>query len=117
MANVYIEPRPKGDEGDRIDHYVVEDHADSELISCKELCIRRRRVHRFRWAAGPLGRLALRSRRPSPMRRRCQRCPKAQRTTITNGIAREAVPRGGPRSDHRAGADPKLHAGSWVGLS
>ena len=35
MANVYIEPRPKGDEGDRIDHYVVEDHADSELISCK----------------------------------------------------------------------------------
>lgn len=31
MANVYIEPRPKGREGDKITHYVVEDHAGSEL--------------------------------------------------------------------------------------
>jgi hypothetical protein len=32
MANVYIEPRPKGrPEGSRIDDYVVEDHADHEL--------------------------------------------------------------------------------------
>lgn len=31
MANVYVEPRPKGREGDAISHYVVEDHADSEL--------------------------------------------------------------------------------------
>lgn len=33
MANVYVEPRPKGREGDAISHYVVEDHADSELHS------------------------------------------------------------------------------------
>ncbi len=33
MGNVYIEPRPKGREGDAISHYVVEDHADSELHS------------------------------------------------------------------------------------
>lgn len=33
MGNVYIEPRPKGREGDSISHYVVEDHADSELHS------------------------------------------------------------------------------------
>jgi len=31
MAIVYIEARPKGREGDPIDHYVVEDHADHEL--------------------------------------------------------------------------------------
>ncbi|EFG79761.1 hypothetical protein HMPREF0591_0343 [Mycobacterium parascrofulaceum ATCC BAA-614] len=31
MANVYVEPRPKGREGDAISHFVVEDHADSEL--------------------------------------------------------------------------------------
>ena len=32
MANVYIEPRPKGrPEGSRIDDYVVEDHADHVL--------------------------------------------------------------------------------------
>ncbi|ASL12320.1 hypothetical protein U8D42_27190 (plasmid) [Mycobacterium europaeum] len=31
MGNVYVEPRPKGREGDAISHYVVEDHADSEL--------------------------------------------------------------------------------------
>ncbi|WP_201409531.1 hypothetical protein [Mycobacterium paraintracellulare] len=29
MGNVYVEPRPKGREGDAISHYV--DHADSEL--------------------------------------------------------------------------------------
>lgn len=33
MVNVYVEPRPKGREGDAISHYVVEDHADSELHS------------------------------------------------------------------------------------
>lgn len=33
MANVYVEPRPKGREGEAISHYVVEDHADSELHS------------------------------------------------------------------------------------
>jgi hypothetical protein len=32
MANVYIEPRPKGrPEGTPIDSYAVEDHADSVL--------------------------------------------------------------------------------------
>jgi hypothetical protein len=31
MANVYIEARPKGREGDAITHYVVEDHAISVL--------------------------------------------------------------------------------------
>ncbi|TDK88371.1 hypothetical protein EI067_27065 [Mycobacterium paragordonae] len=31
MTNVYVEPRPKGRDGDPISHYVVEDHADSEL--------------------------------------------------------------------------------------
>jgi hypothetical protein len=32
MANVYVEARPKGrPEGDRIDDYVVEDHADNVL--------------------------------------------------------------------------------------
>src|ERR1700691_2018900 len=36
MANVYIEARPKGrPEGDRIDDYVVEDHADHELGTFK----------------------------------------------------------------------------------
>src|ERR1700734_4070706 len=34
VANVYIEARPKGHtEGDRIDHYVVEDHADHVLAA------------------------------------------------------------------------------------
>lgn len=31
MPNVFIEPRPKGRDGDPITHYVVEDHGDSEL--------------------------------------------------------------------------------------
>ncbi|OMC17176.1 hypothetical protein [Mycobacterium sp. SP-6446] len=31
MANVFVEPRPKGRDGDPISHYVVEDHADSVL--------------------------------------------------------------------------------------
>lgn len=32
MANVYVEPRPKGrPEGSHIDDYVVEDHADHVL--------------------------------------------------------------------------------------
>lgn len=31
MANVFVEPRPKGRDGDAISHYVVEDHADSVL--------------------------------------------------------------------------------------
>lgn len=31
MANVYVEARPKGNEGSPITHYVVEDHADSVL--------------------------------------------------------------------------------------
>jgi hypothetical protein len=36
MAIVYIEPRPKGrPEGDPIDDYVVEDHADHFLASFK----------------------------------------------------------------------------------
>ena len=36
MANVYIEPRPKGrPEGDPIDDYVVEDHADHVLATLK----------------------------------------------------------------------------------
>jgi len=36
MANVYIEPRPKGrPEGSHIDDYVVEDHADHALTTCK----------------------------------------------------------------------------------
>jgi hypothetical protein len=36
MANVYIEARPKGrPEGDRIDDYVVEDHADHVLGTFK----------------------------------------------------------------------------------
>jgi hypothetical protein len=36
MANVYIEPRPKGRrEGDPIDDYVVEDHADHVLATFK----------------------------------------------------------------------------------
>ena len=35
MAKVYIEPRPKGrKEGDPIDDYVVEDHADHVLHTC-----------------------------------------------------------------------------------
>jgi hypothetical protein len=34
MANVYVEARPKGrPEGDPIDDYVVEDHADSVLAT------------------------------------------------------------------------------------
>ena len=35
MANVYIEARPKGREETKIDHYVVEDHADSVLATFK----------------------------------------------------------------------------------
>lgn len=36
MANVYIEPRPKGrQEGTAIDDYVVEDHADHVLAEFK----------------------------------------------------------------------------------
>jgi hypothetical protein len=36
MANVYIEPRPKGHSvGARIDDYVVEDHADHALATFK----------------------------------------------------------------------------------
>ena len=36
MATVYIEPRPKGrPEGDPIDDYVVEDHADHVLATFK----------------------------------------------------------------------------------
>ena len=36
MANVYVEARPKGrPEGDRIDDYVVEDHADHVLGTFK----------------------------------------------------------------------------------
>jgi hypothetical protein len=36
MANVYIEARPKGrPEGERIDDYVVEDHADHVLATFK----------------------------------------------------------------------------------
>lgn len=36
MANVYVEPRPKGrHEGERIDDYVVEDHADHVLFETK----------------------------------------------------------------------------------
>jgi hypothetical protein len=36
MANVYVEPRPKGrPEGSAIEDYVVEDHADHVLHTCK----------------------------------------------------------------------------------
>ena len=36
MATVYIEPRPKGrPDGSPIDDYVVEDHADHVLATCK----------------------------------------------------------------------------------
>ncbi|MGA8899356.1 hypothetical protein [Bradyrhizobium sp.] len=36
MANVYVEARPKGrHEGDPIDDYVVEDHADQVLATFK----------------------------------------------------------------------------------
>ena len=35
MANVYIEARPKGRDGDPITHYVVEDHADHVLATSK----------------------------------------------------------------------------------
>ena len=36
MANVYVEARPKGrPEGDRIDDYVIEDHADNVLGTFK----------------------------------------------------------------------------------
>lgn len=36
MANVYVEPRPKGrPEGTRIDDYVIEDHADHTLVTVK----------------------------------------------------------------------------------
>jgi hypothetical protein len=36
MANVYVEPRPKGRmEGSHIDDYVVEDHADHVLATFK----------------------------------------------------------------------------------
>lgn len=34
MANVFVEPRPKGRDGDPISHYVVEDRADSVLAEC-----------------------------------------------------------------------------------
>ena len=38
MANVYIEPRPKGrPEGSHIDDYVVEDHADHALAKLGQL--------------------------------------------------------------------------------
>jgi hypothetical protein len=37
MANVYIEPRPKGrPEGDPVDDYVVEDHADHVLANLQD---------------------------------------------------------------------------------
>ena len=36
MANVYVEPRPKGrPEGSHVDDYVVEDHADHVLATFK----------------------------------------------------------------------------------
>jgi hypothetical protein len=36
MPNVYVEPRPKGrPEGSAIEDYVVEDHADHALNTCK----------------------------------------------------------------------------------
>jgi hypothetical protein len=36
VPNVYIEPRPKGrPEGDPVDDYVVEDHAEHVLTTCK----------------------------------------------------------------------------------
>ncbi|MBS0521949.1 MAG: hypothetical protein JSR90_24870 [Proteobacteria bacterium] len=36
MANVYVEARPKGrPDGSPIDDYVVEDHADHVLATCK----------------------------------------------------------------------------------
>ena len=36
MANVFVEPRPKGrPEGSPIEDYVVEDHADHVLTTCK----------------------------------------------------------------------------------
>ncbi len=36
MANVYVEPRPKGrHEGSHIEDYVVEDHADHVLATFK----------------------------------------------------------------------------------
>jgi hypothetical protein len=36
MAQVFVEPRPKGrKEGDQIDDYVVEDHADHVLHTAK----------------------------------------------------------------------------------
>jgi hypothetical protein len=35
MANVYVEPRPKGRDGSAITHYVVEDHADHVLDTFK----------------------------------------------------------------------------------
>jgi hypothetical protein len=47
MANVYIEPRPKGHpEGSAIDDYVVEDHADHVLHTCKT------QAEAIRWAQG-----------------------------------------------------------------
>jgi hypothetical protein len=36
MANVYIEPRPKGREGSHINDYVVEDHADHVIATFKK---------------------------------------------------------------------------------
>jgi hypothetical protein len=45
MANVYIEPRPKGrPEGDPIDDYVVEDHADHVLAPTGKPSTGRRRT-------------------------------------------------------------------------
>lgn len=36
MSNVYVEPRPKGrHEGEKIDDYVVEDHADHVLVKMR----------------------------------------------------------------------------------
>jgi hypothetical protein len=47
LANVYIEPRPKGrPEGSAIDDYVVEDHADHVLHTCKT------QAEAIRWAQG-----------------------------------------------------------------
>ena len=47
MANVYIEPRPKGrPEGSAIEDYVVEDHADHVLHTCKT------QAEAIRWARG-----------------------------------------------------------------
>jgi hypothetical protein len=47
VANVYIEPRPKGrPEGSPIDDYVVENHADHVVHTCKT------QAEAIRWAGG-----------------------------------------------------------------